>query len=205
MKTRTFAAVAALALAAPLAAMADNGPPSSASSVSRSAFAGSVASVSSTSLTVDVIWSRKGTASSTETVAIDPSTKIVYGKGKSSIEDGDLVRVRAAGGIAKRIHVDCNCHFAAGTLDAISTTKLRVQVARTGPYDGVLKGNDVTFQIGGTSLPNLSIGDKVAVRFSATGFFKDPNFNWQNATFTIEKLRVAHDKGEAGTNPGTNP
>lgn len=182
MKTWTFAAVAALALAAPLAAMADNGPPTT-----RTAFAGSVASVSSNSLTVDVLWSRKGNASGAVTVAIDPSTKIVYGKGKSSIEDGDLVRVRAAGSTAKRIHVDCNCHFAAGTVSSTSTGSIAVQVDRSGPYDTVLKGNTVTFQLGGATAP--AVGQKVAVRFSATGFFKDPSFDWQNATFTVLRLR----------------
>ncbi len=134
------------------------------------------------------------------TVGIDSSTKIVYGKHQSSIDPGDLVRVIAANGTARRIHVNCNCHFAAGTLDAISTSKLRVQVERTGPYDGVLKGNNVTFDVGGVSVPNLSIGDKVAVVFSATGFFKDPNFNWQNATFTVLHLRVATTR-RGGTNP----
>jgi hypothetical protein len=187
MKTWTIAAVAALALAAPLAAMADNGPPSNAGSVSRTAFAGTVASVSSDSLTVDVLWSRKGNASGAVTVAIDSATKIVYGKGKSSIEDGDLVRVREAGGTAKRIHVDCNCHFAAGTVSSTSTGSFALQVERSGPYDTVLKGNTVTFQLGGAAAP--AVGDKVAVRFSATGFFKDPNFNWQTATFTVEKIR----------------
>jgi hypothetical protein len=139
-------------------------------------------------------------------VAIDSSTEIHYGKGKSSIEAGDLIGVIATGTdlsslTARRINVRCNCHFAAGTLDAISTSKLRLAVERTGPYDGVLKGNNVTFDVSGAQLPNLSIGDRVAVVFSATGFFKDPNFDWQNATFTITKLKVVHDKGEASTNP----
>jgi len=204
MKTTFIAVGVALLLATALPALADNPPSTTTSSkagVDRAAFAGSVASASSTSLTVNVIWSRKGTASGTVTVAIDPSTKITYGKGKSSIETGDLVRVAEAGGTAKRIHVDCNCHFAAGTLGAITTSQIRVQVAKTGPYDTVLNGQDVTFDLGSASVPNLSVGDKVAVSFSASGFFKDPSFNWQNATFTVLRLRVAHDKGEAGTNP----
>jgi hypothetical protein len=208
MKRTALAIAAALLLAAPLSALADNPPPSSITSTTSSnptaanpeAFAGSVVSASSTSLTVNVIWSRKGSASGTETVGIDASTQIVYGKHQTSIDPGDLVRVIAANGTAKRIHVNCNCHFAAGTLDAISTSKLRVQVERTGPYDTVLKGNNVTFDIGSATLPNLSVGDKVAVVFSADGFFKDPSFDWQNATFTVLHLRVVHDKGESSTN-----
>lgn len=200
MKTKAFAAVVALVLAAPLAALADNPPPSSISPTSttpsstgaaRSAFAGAVASSSSTSLTVNVLWSRKGTTSGTVTVAIDPNTKIVYGKGKSSIENGDLVRVIAAGSTARRIHVDCNCHFAAGTLESLSGSQLKIHVERTGPYDGVLKGNDVTFQLGDlAAAPNLLADAKVAVVFSATGFFKDPSFDWQNATFSVLHLRL---------------
>lgn len=95
----------------------------------------------------------------------------------------------------------CHCHFAAGTLDAISTSKIRVQVERTGPFDTVLKGNEVWFDLGSASVPNLSVGDKVAVLFSASGRFKDPNFDWQTATFTVLRLHVVHDKGEAGTTP----
>jgi hypothetical protein len=98
-------------------------------------------------------------------------------------------------------HGRCHCHFAAGTLDAISTNKIRVHVERTGPYDKVLMGNEVTFDLGNANVPNLSIGDKVAILFSASGRFRDPNFDWQNATFTVLRLHVVHDKGEAGTNP----
>ena len=134
-------------------------------------------------------------------IGIDSSTEIVYGKHQSSIDPGDLVRVVAVDTTAKRIHVNCNCHFAAGTLDAISTGQLRVAVKRTGPYDGVLKDHNVTFQIGSASLPNLSIGDRVAVVFSSTGFFRDPSFDPTTATFTVLRVRVVHDKGEAATNP----
>ena len=222
MKWKAFGIVAAAALAIPFAALADNSPPGGGSSTTTTTssppkaahagahwFAGAVTSAGSGSITVDVLMTGKhdtqldGTSVS---VAIDSSTQIHYGKGKSSIDAGDLVGVSATSTdasalIARRINVRCNCHFAAGTLDAISTSKLRVEVAKTGPYDKVLNGNNVTFDVGGASLPNLSIGDKVAIVFSATGFFKDPNFNWQNATFTVLHLRVAHDKGEAGTNP----
>ena len=193
MTWKSFAVAATALLALPLSAQAAGTPKAQ-------WFAGAVTASSSSSVTVDVLWS-KGDLTGTQTVAIDSSTKIVYGKHQSSIDPGDLVRVVDANGTARRIHVNCNCHFAAGTLDAISTSKLRVQVERTGPYDGVLKGNNVTFDVGSATLPNLSIGDKVAIVFSANGFFKDPSFDWQNATFTVLHLRVVHDKGEAGTNP----
>ncbi len=182
MKTKTFAAVVALVLAAPLAATAGTPSPS------RSAFAGAVTSASSSSITVDVLWSKKGNASGSVTVGIDPSTKIVYGKGKSSIATGDLVRVVAAGSTAKRIHVDCNCHVAGGTVASVSGGSIAVQVDRSGPYDTALKGNTVTFQLGGATAPQ--VGDKVGIGFSANGFFKDPSFDWQTATFTINRLRV---------------
>ncbi len=211
MKWKVFGIVLAAALAVPFAALADN--PTTTTTTPAKAhghwFAGAVTSAGSGSVSVDVLWTGKHDTQldgKTVSVAIDSSTQIHYGKGHSSIEQGDLVGIGATGTdlsslTARRINVRCNCHFAAGTLDAISTSELRVQVARTGPYDTVLKGNEVTFHVGSAQLPNLSIGDKVAIGFSATGFFKDPNFDWQNATFTINKLRVAHDKGETSTNP----
>jgi len=218
MRWKAFGIAAAVVLALPFAALADNPPPSTTTSTTTAPttsnrvhshwFAGSVASASSGSISVNVLWTGKHDKDlngKTVSVAIDSSTQIDYGKGKSSIEQGDLVGVVATGNpnslTASRIHVRCNCHFAAGTLDAISTSKLRVNVQRTGPYDGVLKGNEVTFDVGGATLPNLSIGDKVAIVFSASGFFRDPNFDWQHATFTVLKLRVVHDKGESSTNP----
>ena len=226
MRWKAFGIVLAAALAVPFAALADNnnpppstitgggnpaGTPSTTTPRSRAranveAFAGAVTTASSSSITVDELWSKRGSTGGSVTVAIDSGTKIVYGKGQSSIDPGDLVGVVATGTdasslTARRVHVGCNCHIAAGTLDAISTSELRVEVARTGPFDKVLKGNEVTFQIGGAQLPSLSVGDRVAIRFSADGFFKDPSFNWQDATFTVEKLRVARDKGQTAANP----
>jgi hypothetical protein len=197
MRWKSFAVAAAAVLAVPLSAQAAGTP-------NAHWFAGSVTSAGSGSVSVNVLWTGrhdtqlKGT---TVTVGIDSSTEIVYGKHQSSIDPGDLVRVVAVDTTAKRIHVNCNCHFAAGTLDAISTSQLRVAVKRTGPYDGVLKDHNVTFQIGSASLPNLSIGDRVAVVFSSTGFFRDPSFDPATATFTVLRVRVVHDKGEAATNP----
>ena len=183
MTWKSFAVAAAVLFAVPLSAQAAGTPKAQ-------WFAGAVTASSPSSVTVDVLWS-KGTLSGSQTVAIDSSTKIVYGKHQSSIAPGDLVRVVDANGTARRIHVDCNCHFAAGTLDAISGSTLRINVTRSGPYDTVLKGNDVTFQLGGTALPTLTAGGDIAVRFSANGFFKDPSFNWQTATFTVEKAHKA--------------
>ncbi len=222
MRWKAFGIAVAVVLALPFAALADNPPSSTTTSTTTATtttsnanrvhahwFAGSVASAGSGSISVNVLWTGKHDKQldgTTVSVAIDSSTQIDYGKGKSSIEQGDLVGVVATGTnasslTAKRIHVRCNCHFAAGTLDAISTSRLRVNVERTGPYDGVLKGNEVTFDVAGATLPNLSIGDKVAIVFSASGFFRDPNFNWQTATFTVLRLHVVHDKGESSTNP----
>jgi hypothetical protein len=195
-KSFTVGIAALLAVVAlPLTAVAATGP----GAQHAHWFAGSVGSASSSSVSVNVLWTGKHDKEldgKTVSVAIDSSTQIHYGKGKSSIDPGDLVGVIATGtGVssftAQRINVRCNCHFAAGTVDAVSASTLRVNVTRSGPYDTVLKGNDVTFQIGSATLPSLSAGDKVAVVFSSTGFFKDPSFNWQTATFTIEHARKA--------------
>jgi hypothetical protein len=241
MKWKAFGIAAAAVLAAaavPLAALADNEPPSTiqtttttttappASTAARAhviGFAGSVSSASSSSVTVDVLKTGphdtqlNGTS---VTVAIDSSTKIVYGKGQTSIEPGDLIGVRAVAAdatlaslTAKEIHVNCNCHFAAGTLGSVGSSSFAVNVSRTGPYDTVLNGNAVTFQVNGSTvfvqgkdkaagaISDLKTGEKVAVIFTAPGFFKDPSFNWQTATFTATHVRYAGDLQPAATNP----
>lgn len=159
-------------------------------------FAGAVTSAGPSSVSVDVLWTGKHDTQlngTQVTVGIDSSTRITYGKGRSSISAGELIGVRATGVgsnvlTAKRIHVRCNCHYAFGTLGSIGSGSFAVDVTRTGPYDTVLKGNAVTFQLGSTSTANLKTGDKVGVIFSATGFFKDPNFNWRTATFTASRV-----------------
>lgn len=211
MKTSTLAAVAAVLLAAPLSAQAGTTPKAGAHW-----FAGTVTSASSGSVSVDVLWTGKHDTQlngTTVTVAIDSSTQIHYGKGRSSIAAGELVGVVDAGGTAKRINVRCNCHFAAGTLGSVGSSSFAVDVSRTGPYDGVLKGNAVTFQVDGSTvfvqgkdkaagtISGLKSGEKVAVIFAATGFFKDPSFNWQTATFTAEHVRYAGDLQPAPVHP----
>jgi len=205
-------AAAALVLAAGLAAAAGAAnPPVQRPDVS--GFAGSVVSASSSSITVDVIWpgKRGSTTSGTQvTATIDSSTRITYGKTKTSIDPGDLVRVIAAGSngslTARRIHVDCNCHFVAGTVGTASSGSLQVQVTRTGPFDGVLKGTTVTIgltsstqYVGGSS--TLTSGEKVAVIFSASGFFKDPSFDPTKATFTALRVRTPKAKAATTTSP----
>jgi hypothetical protein len=172
--------------------------------------AGSVGSATSTSVTLNVLWTGKNDSrldGQTVNVAIDASTKIVYGKGQSSIDQGDLIRVTAVAAdstlgslTARRIHVDCNCHYAFGTLGSIGSGSFAVNVSRTGPYDTVLKGNAVTFQVNGSTtfvqgkaetagaLSDLEPGQKVGVIFAASGFFRDPRFNWQTATFTATRV-----------------
>lgn len=231
MKWKTFAAALALTLAAPLAAMADNPPPSTISPTSTTPtstarahahwFAGAVTSAGSGSVAIDVLWTGKHDTQldgQQVTVAIDSSTQIHYGKGQSSIDPGDLVGVVATGTdltslTAKRINVRCNCHFAAGTLGSVGSSSFAVDVSKTGPYDTVLKGNAVTFQVNGSTvfvqgktkaagtIAGLKTGKKVAVIFAATGFFKDPNFNWQTATFTASHVRYAGDLQPAPVNP----
>jgi Domain of unknown function (DUF5666) len=209
MKWRSLTVGTAVLVAAavlPLTAIADTSPSTRAS---HAWFAGAVTAASSGSVSLDVLWTGphatqlKGKA---VTVAIDSSTQIVFGKGQTGIDPGDLVRIHATATdatlttlTAKRVHVDCNCHFAAGTLGSIGSSSFAVNVERTGPYDTVLKGNAVTFQVGSATaylqgkntaaLSDLKTGEKVAVRFAATGFFKDPSFNWQTATFTATHVR----------------
>lgn len=159
-------------------------------------FAGAVTVASPSSVTLDVLWTGKHDTQlngTQVTVGIDSSTQIVFGKGRSSISAGELIGVRATGIgstalTAKRIHVRCNCHYAFGTLGSIGSGSIAVNVTRTGPYDTVLKGNAVTFQLGATSAANLKTGENVGVIFSATGFFRDPNFNWRTATFTATRV-----------------
>jgi len=210
MRSKSFiVGIAALlaAAAVPLTAGADTSPSTHANGAW---FAGAVTAASSSSVSLDVLWTGKHDTQlngKNVTVAIDSSTKIVYGKGQTTIDPGDLVRIHATAAdptlaslTAKRIHVDCNCHYAAGTLGSIGSSSFAVNVERTGPYDTVLKGNAVTFQVAGATaylqgkntpaaLSDLKTGEKVAVRFSATGFFKDPSFNWQTATFTATHVR----------------
>jgi Domain of unknown function (DUF5666) len=197
MRWKTFGIAALVAVLVPVAAGAAVHP-------NIEAFGGSVASATSTSLTVDVIWpGRRGTTaptSSTVTVAIDSSTKVSYGKTKSSIEPGDLVGVVATGSdgalTARRIRVTCNCHFVAGTVGTVSSSSLQVLVTRTGPVDTVLNGKTVTIALNSSTQyknsSTLTSGEKVRVVFSASGFFKDPSFDPETATFTA--LRVATSK-----------
>jgi len=175
MKWKSFAVGVACLLALPFSAQAA-GPGKA------QRLAGAVTAVSASSLTLAL--DGKST-----TLAIDSSTKIVYGKGQTSLDTGDLVRVRAVGSTAKRIHVDCNCHLAAGTVSSVSSGSFVLHVLHTGPFDRVLKGNDVTIQTP-TAVSGLAAGARAGVIFSATGFFRDPSFDWTKATFTAKKVRV---------------
>ncbi len=232
MRWKAFGIAAAVILSAallPLAALADN-PPGTTTTTQRPArqhaiyYAGAVTSANSGSLTVDVLLTGKHDQQldgKQVTASITSSTQIVFGRGQSSIDPGDLVEVRAIAAdaslsslTAARIHVNCNCHWVGGTLTAISPGMIRVKVAKTGPYDTVLNGNEVKFDIDSSTqfvegrdkhhitISDLSIGDKVGVVFSANGFFRDPNFNWHDATFTAKLVHLHRDKGEASTAGG---
>lgn len=173
-------------------------------------FAGAVASASSSSVSVNVLWTGKHDTQldgKTVSVAIDSSTQIVFGKGQTGIDPGDLVRVRATATdstlatlTAKLIHVNCNCHWIAGTVGSVGSSSIVVHAARTGPYDRVLNGHDVTLQVNSSTiyiegkaktpitLGDLKAGDRVGVVFGASGFFNDPNFNPETATFTAKRV-----------------
>ena len=193
MKWKSFAVGIVASLAVPYTAQA-------AGTQHAHWFAGSVTATSTDSVSVDVLWTGKHDtqlAGKTVSVALDASTQVVYGKTKSSIAPGDLVRVRAtaddttlASLTAKRIHVNCNCHFVGGTVASIRDGSFSVLVARTGPYDTVLKGKLVTIQNGSASLTGLTVNGRVGVIFAASGFFRDPAFVVSAATFTAKKVRV---------------
>lgn len=191
-------------------------------------FAGSVTAVGSDSLSLDVLWTgpKDGQLNGQSvTVAVNSNTQIVGGKNASAeqlsdITPGDLVALRAtatdatlASLTATKIRIRCNCHWVGGTISALGGSSLSVQVVHTGPYDTVLKGNAVTFQVNGSTvfvqgknkaagaISGLKTGEKVAVIFAASGFFKDPSFNWQTATFTATHVRYAGNLQPASTSP----
>ena len=214
------AALVAAAAVLPMTALGDSSTPT-ANAKGNGWFAGAVTSASSDAVSLDVLWTGKHDTQLNGTsvrVGITSATQIVYGKGRSSIEPGDLIGVRVSGIgstelTARWIHVRCNCHFAAGTLGSVGSSSFAVNVSRTGPYDTVLRGNAVTFQVNGSTvfvqgkektagaISDLKTGERVAVVFSATGFFRDPSFNWQTATLTASHVRYRGDLQPAPTNP----
>ena len=201
-------------------------------------FAGSVTTVGSDSVSLNVLWTGPHDGQlngQTVTVAVDSDTKIVNGKDHSTaqlsdITPGDLVSMRAASSdstlaslTATHIRIWCNCHWIGGTISALGGSSLSVQVARTGPYDTVLKGTNVTIQANGSTIyvkgrpkttigySDLKVGDRVGVVFAADGFFKAPGFDPSKATFTAKrvhdwlKLPVPTATSDAGAAAGTTP
>ena len=166
MRKYTVIAAAALVFAIlPLGAVAAPGDKAPAKPHSHW-FAGSVSAVGSNSLSVDVLWTgpKDGQLNGTNvTVSVSSDTEIVSGKDKtavplSSIQPGDLVGLRATSAdatlaslTATHIRVWCNCHWIGGTISSIGASSINVQVARTGPYDTVLKGTSVTIQVNGST------------------------------------------------------
>jgi hypothetical protein len=180
-------------------------------------FAGSVSSVGSDSLTVGVLWTRQHDDSlngQLAAVSVNSATQITSGKDKtpislSDIQPGDLVAVVATGSgsdlttlTALRIHVYCNCHWIGGTVSAIGTSSVSIQVKRTGPYDTVLSGQVVPVNVDSNTvflagkdktpigLSDLKVGEGVGVVFSADGFFKAPGFDPTKANFTAKRIHV---------------
>jgi hypothetical protein len=179
-------------------------------------FAGTVGAVGSDTLTVGVSWTGPHDGSlngQTVTVAVPQNTRIDGPHGVpialAQIQQNDLVALRTEGtspsGLtALRIHVYCNCHWVGGTISAIdpSTGTFSVQVHNTGPYDTVLKGQDITLQTNNDTVylrgrhgrrigfGDLALNEGVGVVFSANGFFQAPGFNWSTATFTAARVHV---------------
>jgi Domain of unknown function (DUF5666) len=180
-------------------------------------FAGSVSSVGSNSLTVGVLWTRQHDDSlngQLTAVAVNSDTQINSGKDKtaislSDIQPGDLVAVVATGSgsdltslTATKIHVYCNCHWVGGTVSAIGSSSVTIQVSKTGPYDTVLSGQAVPINVDSNTvfisgkdktaiaLSDLKVGAGVGVVFSADGFFKAPGFDPTKANFTAKRIHV---------------
>jgi hypothetical protein len=180
-------------------------------------FAGSVGAVGAGSLTVNVLWTGTHDGSlngQTLNLSVPSSARIQSGRhhtpiALASVQVGDLVAIRAAteddsSFSATGIHVFCNCHWVGGTISSVATggSGLTVHVDRTGPYDTVLRGQDVPLQVNATTvylrgghgrritLGSLQVGDGVGVVFAASGFFKAPTFNAATATFTAKRVHV---------------
>jgi hypothetical protein len=211
---------AALALTAAIALPALAAGPGAAMRTPRTHshwFAGTVTAVGTDSLSVGVLWTgpHDGTLNGqTLTLAVDAGTAIVSGPNHTSeplasIQNGDLVGVMATGLgrdlstlTATKVHVNCDCHWVGGTISAVGTSSLIVQVSRTGPYDTVLNGQSVTIGAGGSTiyiqgkgktpitLSDLTVGEGVGIVFSANGFFRAPGFNAATATFTAARVHV---------------
>ncbi len=194
--------------------------------------------VGSDSVSLNVLWTGPHDGQlngQAVTVAVNSDTKIVNGKDHSpaqlsDIKPGDLVSMRATSSdstlaslTATHIRIWCNCHWVGGTISALGGSSLSVQVARTGPYDTVLKGTNVTIQVNGATLyvkgraktpigySDLKVGDRVGVIFGADGFFKAPGFDPSKATFTAkrvhdwQKQQVPPPSSDAGAAAGTTP
>lgn len=224
---RLIAMAAALGLlaAVPFAAAAHK--PGATPKVPHHHFAGAVTAVGSDSVSVDVLWTGKNDGpllNTTVTVAVTADSQLTSGKAKtpitlSGIHQGDLVGVGVTSDAglttftAVKIHVHCNCHWLGGTINSVSSSTLVVHVAKTGPYDTVLKDADVTLQLNGSteyvqgkaktpiSLGDLKVGDHVGVVFGASGFFKAPGFNASTATFTAKRVR---DRGTKAATPAAD-
>ena len=187
-------------------------------------FAGMVSAVGSDSLTVGVLWTGPHDDvlnGQSVPVAVDSHTNITNGIDNSAatlsdIKVGDLVGIRATGTSASDltatdIHIACNCHWIAGTISAVASNSISVQVKATGPYDTVLNGQQVTLVVNSTTtfvhdknaigLSDLKIGDGVGVVFGASGFFKAPGFNPATATFTAKQVR---DWGQKNVPPASS-
>ena len=235
---RKFGLVAAAAIVFATLPLGATAAPTPAARVHVHWFAGSVTTVGSDSVSLNVLWTGPHDGQlngQTVTVAVNSDTKIVNGKDGSSaqlsdIKPGDLLGLRAAASdstltslTATHMRIWCNCHWVGGTISALGGTSLDVQVARTGPYDTVLNGKDVTIQVNGSTLyvkgrpkttigySDLKVGDRVGVIFGANGFFKAPGFDPSKATFTAkrvhdwQKLPVPAPASDAGAAAGTTP
>ena len=213
MRKFGLVAVAAIVFATlPLGATAT---PTPAARVHVHWFAGSVTSVGSDSVSLNVLWTGPHDGrlnGQTVNVAVGSGTTIVNGKDGSSaqlsdIKSGDLLGVRATASdstltslTATHMRIWCNCHWVGGTISALGGSSLDVQVARTGPFDTVLNGKDVPIQVNGATLyvkgrpktpigySDLKVGDRVGVVFGASGFFKAPGFDPSTATFTAKRV-----------------
>ncbi|HVM56724.1 MAG TPA: hypothetical protein VMT74_04605 [Gaiellaceae bacterium] len=201
-------------------------------------FAGSVTTVGSDSLGVDVLWTgpKDGQLNGTTvSVALNGDTQIVEGKDHSAaslsdIVPGDLVSLRATAAdatlsslTATHIRIWCNCHWVGGTINGVGSSSISVHVDRTGPYDTVMKGTDVTIQVNGSttyikgkdktpiSLSDLQVGAGIGIVFGANGFFKAPGFDPEKATFTASRVhewlkrQVPPPSSDAGSAAGTTP
>jgi hypothetical protein len=180
----------AVVAASAAVALADDAP----AKAHASSFAGAVTAVGSGSLTIHVDRAGKRATDlvgHTITVSVPAGTPITLGKDKTSISLGDIqvgwrarvAAVQDASGTwtAKRVHAGRGDHWFAGTLTAVGSSSITVDVEKTGHHDTQLLGQTLVVPVDSATqyvlgkdktpitLHDLTVGDRVGVVVHSPG------------------------------------